>query len=188
MGRAVYEPLLEQTGLAANTRHHYIAGMMIAATIGVVLAGLMPAGRPPRWFANVALAASIVALALASHWDPPISHYDFARRETAHVLDEIARQTATAPAGADVYIANKQFNSVWILLRNDLGIFPGWAAVFAMFHPDDTLAGHRAYFLAAPEDLAGAQRQGGRQVDALLRPIPTPTRSSDDSTPTGGAS
>jgi hypothetical protein len=48
--------------------------------------------------------------------------------------------------------------------------FPGWAAAFVIFFPDDTVEGRRVHFVVStPEELAAA-RDGRRMADLLVAP------------------
>jgi hypothetical protein len=176
-GRALIESLTAQNGLEGAARYHYLTGTMIAAMVGLVLLGLSPARVAPAW-ANAALIGwAGTTLLVALRWGPPIFHFEFARRETAYALDGIARAVGTAPPGADVYVPNKPFRSVGFLMSYDVATFPGWAAVFAITHPDGLLDGHRVYFVMPEDELTKVRERGGREVAALLRSAPAPNGS-----------
>ncbi|MGH9643719.1 MAG: hypothetical protein ACRD3Q_15015 [Terriglobales bacterium] len=171
MGRAPLEPMMGPRGLAASLRYHYIAGMMVALCVGAVLRGILPGKHLPPWLSNAAVGIwAAIALAIALRWGTPIFHYDFARRETLYALNGISTLASAAPPGGDVFVANRPFRSIGFFMTMLPDQFPGWAAIFAMFHPDDMLDGHRVYFLVPEAQLAQIEELGGRQVAALLRP------------------
>ena len=161
LGRAWSAPV-------STARYHYLGGMIVAIALGLVLDGLTTGTRVPPWCRNGAVAAwATLALYVAVRLGPPINHFNFARHETESTLAAITAIAASAPPGADVYILNRPFHSIFFV--PDLTYFPGWAAVFAMFHPDDMLDGHRIYF-SVPSGEGHDDRAKGRQATALLRP------------------
>jgi len=147
-------------------RYHYVAQLLLALLVCIVLARfgpLLPAT------AKLLLLIGWYALTLLSYarFAPAIDHHDTARAGTALAMATIQRSIVTAPGGQPIFIANRGFAQ----LPFDPAQFPGWAAVFTIFHPvNHTIDGRRIFFVEpAPEVLAAAKR-GKRTAPLLISP------------------
>ena len=97
------------------------------------------------------------------------------------MLDEIRAAAAKAEDGSDVYIANRPFPAMGpVFFRSPH--FPGSAGVFVIFFPDNTVDGHRVYFVE-PEHKYYAHVRNGRRTAKLLVPRPPTTQTA--TAPTG---
>jgi hypothetical protein len=179
-GRATLVAPENLAWMVRTTRYQYVGAMAVAVAVGVVTGALTSGWWAPDWLTNGVLAVwAIATVAVALRYGPPINHFNFARRETIATLAAIDALAAAAPPGADVYIPNRPFRSIGFLLGNDVTVFPGWAAIFAISHPDDVVDGHRLHFVM--EDVGTlAKAQEGRRASALLC---GPARTSDAGAP-----
>jgi len=154
--------------LVQARRLHYAGLMPLAIGLCVALAALA-ARRPPRpALGNACLAIGLLALVAAQATSPPlVPDPSEARRETEQVLAAIREAVDSSPPGQDVYIANRDFLAIDYPLLPRAARFPGWAAVFAIFHPSDRVEGRRVFFVETRPHVLAAAR-GGRRSGALL--------------------
>jgi len=148
-------------------RYHYLAPLPLAVALCLALAQLQrwrPLPRPAR---DGLLAAWLAVMAIG--WavaGPRIDTHRGARQLTEHAVAAIRRQIDSAPPGADVYIQNRPFRGVGPFLINNPRVFPGLAAVFVVFFPENTVAGRRVFFVVADPALRAATR--GRRTTSLI--------------------
>jgi hypothetical protein len=160
---------LEPWEAATTSRYHYAALLPVVLLLCLALAELgrrlaVAAHVRDAVLAAVLLAVGVRALATARAID---AHGD-ARQATARVVDGIRALVAAQAPGEAVYVPNQAFPPVRFFERADLRGFPGWAAVFVVFFPDNAVDGRRVYFVV-PEELARAAPTSGlRRVDTLL--------------------
>lgn len=170
-GRAPY--FAQGIAFEREARYQYAATIGYSLITAVVLAhGLsrLRASDPARAFG----AATFVTALLTLIWlyAPPINHHASERRETAAVLAAMRAQIHDAPPGADVYIANQRFSGVGFLIAAaGMDSFPGWAAVYAIFYPGDSVDGRRVHFVTEPA-IVEAGRMGRRSSRLLVSPAP----------------
>jgi hypothetical protein len=151
-----------------EARYQYggtLALTLVAAVVLSQLSGKLPTRSGVRLIALVAFAGGLVVC--GRRFAPPLTHHEGGRRETEAVLAAIRAQIDAAPPGSAVYIQNRQFLSVGLLLRK-MTIFPGWAGVFTIFFPDNTVDGRRVYFVSDEAVVAAGRR--GRRTASLLVP------------------
>ena len=183
-GRAnLFLALHREMAVAATTfRYHYLA----SAAVTVALCGTIAhAARRPPWRAGAWLfvgwlVASAVFVLVRPH---PIDHHAEARRETEGVLDTVRAQLDAAPPASTVYVENHPFTQVALLLPNNPELFPGWAALFLVFHRSDVVEGRTVRFVERDPRVLEARRAGG-PIASLLVPSP---HASNVSGATGGS-
>src|SRR5262249_56928071 len=128
---------------AAWTRYHYLLLALLTALVCVALAALRARGRVGGTLvaggAAIWLAARIVVLTVRPH---AIDHHDAERAETAEVLAAIREAAAGAPPQGTAVIRNRVFNSARIQRS-----FPGWAGVFVLYFPGNTIHGRTLRFV-----------------------------------------
>jgi hypothetical protein len=169
IGRAAFVNSANLAFMVRTARYHYLGPLVVAVTIGIVLDGL-GLGRwlPDPVKTGALLAWAITAMVVVALYRQPIDHFDTARDETARALGTVEAAIAASPAGTDVYVPNQPFASVGFVLYGNMAAFPGWAAVFAAFHRDDVVDGHRVFFVIDdPKTLAAARH--GHRAESLLR-------------------
>src|SRR5262249_4001777 len=90
--------------------------------------------------------------------------HDDARRYTQQALAAMQLAIDRSPPGRAVYIPNQSFRALPFFPS----LFPGWAAVFVIFHPDNRASdGRPIYFV---EDNLGVidVAQRGKRTQGLL--------------------
>ena len=158
--------------MAGTLRYHYLATAVLSALVCTALPAVI---RVPleEWTKATVLASAIAAGAVLYVADGrPIDHHDVARRETAGVLAAVRARVAGQPAGAPVYMDNHPFASVALYMGRFQLPFPGWAAIFLIFHPSGTLEGRPMYFVTRDPRLIAAAR--GRVRSLLVSPDAVP--------------
>ncbi len=151
-------------------RYHYLAPLPLAIALCLAL-GQLQRWRPlPSAARDGLLAAWLVATAIAfAAIGPPIDVHLRARQFTENAVVEIQHLIDTAPADGNVYIPNRPFRGVGPFLVNNPRVYPGLAAVFTVFFPDNTVGGRRVYFVVADPALRAAT-QGKRTASLLVGP------------------
>jgi hypothetical protein len=166
-GRA---PLLESWRVpiarsSAWPRYHYLPLALLTLLLCSALACLRAPGRAPRALVSgAALLWSAACLVTLVVRPPAIDHHDPERVETEAVLRSIRDAVTTAPPGTVVAIQNRAFSSARIP-----GLFPGWAGVFVIHFPEDSVDGRPVRFIAADGDWTLAHARGGRIAQLLVR-------------------
>jgi hypothetical protein len=96
-----------------------------------------------------------------------IDHHEDPRKETARVLRVIHARIDARGSGSDVMFANNRFGSIGPYTQS--AAFPGWAAVFVIFFPENTVDGKAVHFVEFDrKTLRDAMAQGGQRIQSLL--------------------
>jgi len=165
--------------LAQSPRYHYAAGALLGIALVVALHALaervdLSTGAANRLWAAWAV-TFVGMLAFTPH---PIEHFDPDRRETLAALSAIQQRIAAAPPGAPVSIPIDPFYSVGTFNIEFRNLFPGTAALFVIFYPDNVVDGHRITFTSSdPKTLEAAR---GRRGETLID-LPGPGAAAKDS-------
>jgi hypothetical protein len=167
-GRAIlFEAAHTPLSIAAmGARYQYLALAIVAVLVCTALAQV--AARGPTASAvvlgstGVWMVARIAALVLRPF---PIDHWDAQRAETTAMLDGIRKHIASTPPGEVATIENQPFG----LSRGFPAMFPGWAGMFVVFFPDDTVDGRPVRFVVSGDDWQRAQARGGRIAALVAR-------------------
>jgi hypothetical protein len=157
---------------ATAFRYHYLASAALTVVLCWVLEWLATA-RLVRW-RDMLLVTALAAVALSLRGVPPIDHHDQARRETEQVLGTVRAAVAAAPPGSTVYVENRRFAAVAIFVLQHPEMFPGWAAVFLIFHRSNLLDGRTVKFVARDPRVLEATRRGGPIASLLVAPDAVP--------------
>ena len=167
--------------LVRSPRFHYATGALLAAALTTALAALAGRWSVPAPAARAAFAAALLAVAWSGLGvERRIDNFDGDRAATLRVLVDIRAAIDAAPPGATVEIANRQFGQVGYVNVGYRDRFPGTAAIFAIFHPENVVDGRRVVFTSDdPLVLKGAR--GGRRSATLLRELPAPEAAAKDS-------
>jgi hypothetical protein len=163
-------PLLPTT-VASRARYHY-AGTIPLTLACCVIAGSLARSLPLGARGRDGLVAALIALVAAAFVRAPwqIDHWDESRRVTGEVLQTIRSKARVQAADRPVMIDNGYFPPAGLQLPT---AFPGWAAVFVIFFPENRLDGRPVYFVdPRPDVLAGARK--GKRSAQLLVPPPRP--------------
>jgi hypothetical protein len=181
-GRAIFFLIPTMGYAVVQQRYHYVAPIPLAIVLCIMLHQLAP--RHGRGVAGVTLLLVWAGFTFYSyrHARPFLDLHPNTRAETNMVLNGVRAQVAAAPAGADVYIPNRDFKSVGHLLVGNPAGFPGWAAIFAVFYPDNVVDGRRVHFVIddpfVVQAVSGGRRTSGLVVgpDQVKPPSPAPPR------------
>lgn len=168
LGRFYTTGRLEYVYRAA--RYHYAAPAMLAVAFCTAISGL--AGV--RWL------GTSLRLTLLSSWilletvgyarGARIDHFDEPRREVTQTMDEIAAAARGAPPGTSVYLPLRPFFGVGRVVATILPIFPGTAAIFAVYSATDEIDGRRVFFVAPDAKVYAATRDGRRSSKLIAEP------------------
>lgn len=167
-------PLVAALGPAATReltqadRYQYAGPVGLLLAVAAVCATIRVANALPRSARTVALLAWATGAAATIALRPPIDHHHAAKVETEAVLSDIRRRIAAAPPGAQVRIPLAPFHSVGLINLHSYPLFPGNAAIFAVFFDDDVVDGRRVVFTTTNGAMAEGARVGRRSA-ALIR-------------------
>ena len=172
MGRSgYYQGLKFSLALAISAeRYHYLGPMALAVMFCLMVSGAstMDAVKV-RWGRSLFLiwAAGTFFFYLQTNRAGVDPDGTFERWEHAKVVALIRREVEGSPKGANVYIENKAFGTHLLPL-----VFPGYAAIFVISYPENTVAGRRVYFIEKEERIRtlAASLGGTRLPDLLVAP------------------
>lgn len=163
LGRGLF-----RSGAVGASRYQYMALLPVVLLLCEVV-GFATS------FLRAAQAAVLVVAALATpllsyrSYSPPLDPAAAARRETEVVFQRIQIRANAQPGNGPVCIRNEDFGSA--KTRNPTrALFPGWAALYAIFEPRNEIAGRRIYFLEEDEEVLAAAARGRRTAD-LIAPL-----------------
>ena len=171
IGRALFTVVMIGRAVAwsaTHARYHYLGPAIIAIILCLMLdefSRLVFKSRLRQVAVAVALGAPLL-VQLVLH--QPIDHHDPARAETYSVLDRLDLFAQQVPEGGDVCIRNRPFQSIGGFLAQDPASFPGWAGVFAITHPVNTIDGRTVHFIEADPRVLRAARANPQRRAARL--------------------
>jgi hypothetical protein len=160
-------PLHRVSAAAREPRYHYVA--LLPATLLVCEVVGAAAGLLATLQAPVLIVAALATPALS--WQPRrLALYDPApaRQETQGITARI-HALAAVPSDAPVCLPNQAFSSLDFVANVRLE-FPGWAAVYAIFEPDDTIAGRHIYFVERNREVLQIASRGRRSASLIVSP------------------
>jgi len=156
---------------ATTARYHYLAQFGLAAALGIAAGGLLERFPPPRPLARAA-GATTLAVLLAGAWlRPPAVNEHAGVRQAARMFAGRIRAEVRRATGPTAVLQNSPWNAGGPLLGVRPESFPGRAAAFIVYFPDDVVDGRAVRFVAPANEVATAQRVGGR-IAGLLVPAP----------------
>jgi hypothetical protein len=155
---------------AIQSRYHYVGLIPLTAIVCIVLARVGAARRIDGRAKNALLALSLGTI-LVAHWRSgfALDHHPEARQQTDQVLGQIRARIAAAQPGETVTIANARFAQLFPPIV-PMADFPGWAAVFVVFYPDNTVDGRRVTFFEKDQASIKAAAAGKRSAGLLVPP------------------
>lgn len=167
-------------GLAGTTpfsnggtaRYHYV-GLIPLVVGSCLMVARLGAGSWPGPRAKDALLLALLVVLVGGYqrstWR--IDQWETARARTVGALDTIRARIRAAPPGSDVYLPARAFAPVGGFVTQ--AMFPGWAALFAIFFPDDRVEDRRVHFVSGDPEVLAAARSGTRSAALLVaRPAP----------------
>jgi len=173
---AVARSMFIQLGLAVlarSSRYHYAAGALLSLLICLAIAALVARLHVSLRAGRIAFAGWLIGLAIVLLCNERrIDHYDGDRRSTVAALADIQRAIDATPRGDTAVIPVQPFGAVGFVNFPYRDRFPGTAALFAVFYPDNVVDGHPVVFTSSdPLTLRGAR---GRRAASLLQAVPDP--------------
>jgi hypothetical protein len=151
---------------AASPRYQYLPLAFLVSLLCAALAELGAiSGRATRVVKVGAALWSLAVLAGLALFPVPIRHWDSERAETEALLQNIREQVAQTRPGEVAWIENRPFGISAVLPD----LLPGWAGVFVVYFPNDTVDGRPVRFLVSERDWQNAQLRGGRIAELVVR-------------------
>jgi hypothetical protein len=167
-GRVVFFKSYTDAVMAMQPRYHYAALIPLTLLICLLLGQLGVLIRVRAWMANALLFAWLALLGAAyANFGYVTDHHDVARRQTEQVLGIIRTRLNAKPPGADVFIENRSFAGLPLVPKP---IFPGWAGVFVIYYPSNTVDGRRVHFVDKELAVGVASARGKRSAGLVVPP------------------
>lgn len=161
------------TTLAQTPRYHYAGPVFPITALCVVAGQLSQRFRLPGSVPS-ALLLLLLAVLLGNRSEGDLGREQAAARiETANTIRSIRRQIDQTPSGQDVYIENQRFAALGKVNIEEWT--PGWAAVFVIFFPENTVDGKRVFFVEPNLKVVQAAQRGTRSRTLLISPRPLPS-------------
>ena len=149
-----------------SSRYQYLGLSVVALLVCTALAQVAALGPTANRIVQATTAAWMVVRIVVLMVRPfPIDHWDSERAETMAMLTSVRQQIARTPPGQVALIENQPFG----LSRGFANVFPGWAGMFVVFFPDNTVDGRPVRFLVSEDDWQRAQARGGRIATLVTR-------------------
>jgi len=173
VGRSFFADVVGLGTVVRPTRYHYSAPVGLALALAVILRVLGDGVVWRRAAVGALSAVWVAAIGLANVVAaPPIDLYARAQHRVDVTLAEIGARIAAAPPGQPVYIPNRRFYPYampGVELR-----FPGLAALYAIYFPDDVVDGRRIFFVESDPKVFAATRTGRRSATLVVAPEAVP--------------
>ncbi|MFN8545478.1 MAG: hypothetical protein U0807_14885 [Candidatus Binatia bacterium] len=151
---------------AGSTRYHYLPVALLGLTLCTALGNIASRGpRAARVVRVAAVAWTVALLGVRARAPLPIDHWPAQRVQVEAMLRSIREQIARTPPGQVTTIVNQPFD-LRVYLPTSL---PGWAAMFVVFFPENTVAGRPVRFLVSAADWSSLQARGGRAAELAMR-------------------
>lgn len=185
MGRAALFQVLVSLSMSIQPRYHYAGLVPFTLMLCLALAsfGNLPlfsrttervGGRFSALPSALKTAALVIVLGLIgttyASSDFSIDHHQDARAQVDELLATVMRSVGAAEMGADVYIPNRSFPGFFAVSPI---VFPGWAAVFAIYHPTNEVEGRHVYFVDKRLGVLIASAKGKRSSSLIVAQPPT---------------
>ncbi|MDX2169022.1 MAG: hypothetical protein SF182_18285 [Deltaproteobacteria bacterium] len=173
IGRSPLIPPLSLLYVATAPRYHYPATALLAALVGLLVYRVGAGIRLPPGITRLALALWLAAIATRVAWRSPAEDLTAAGRPALdYALGAMRDRIAAAPDGATVYIENRPFAGVAAFTRP--AVFPGWAALYAIFHADWETASRRVLFIDADPAVRANADRSPRAAGLIVAPDDVP--------------
>ena len=130
----------------AEPRYHYVALLPVTLLVCELLR--RATGRLRAAEAPVLILAALATPLLSYNRPKPLLYDPIpARRETETIIERIRTLAAAPPGSGPLCLPNGAFGGIAsYVVANPRLEFPGSAALYAIFEPDDTINGRRIYF------------------------------------------
>jgi len=147
-------------------RYHYLPLALLTVAVCTALGEI--AARGPLASRAVSVAAGLWMLgriAVLVLRPFPIDLADRQRAALEDVFRSIRAQVERTPPGEVALIENKPFGASLYFPA----LMPGWAGLFVIFSPEDTIDGRPVRFLVSEDDWERARARGGRIAGLVVR-------------------
>jgi hypothetical protein len=169
LGRVVFFTAYPSATMAMQPRYHYAGLLPLTILLCVLLGHAGRRLRLPAWAKTSLVVAWLTLVASTYAWsDFVIDHHAKAKKQTDEVLATIRARVAAQPPGTEVSIPNRGFAAFPGGVPRPA--FPGWAAVFVVFHPENTVDGRRVRFIDADLGVNVASVRGKRSKGLIVPP------------------
>ena len=176
VGRTQYLVAFNAEMLTGLARYHYLGLVGFVMLISAVVQRVSAKMRPNPRVADALLASWVVLNLAAYAVSPfPLDRQDQARRQTESTLSALRAEIASGVPGGQVRIRNRNFPAL-PAIAVPYTLFPGWAAVFVAFFPENTVDGRRVYFIQRNPAVIEALRDGRRTRDLFVPAEPSPAQ------------
>ncbi len=166
-GRATFFNLSTMVRAVVQPRYHYVGQMPLTIIVALMLSRLAVWVRLRMLWKELLLAAWLGLVAFAfDRADFRIDHHISARRETTAVVETL-QAMIDGTSENNVYIRNDLFRSVGPMLVGYLPGFPGWAAIFTIYYPDNVVDGKRVYFVT-DDPMVVTETSNGKRTRGLF--------------------
>lgn len=174
VGRGAFVVMTTEDGLNTASRHHYVGTMLLTVVCCIAVAQRPRGGWVGRVAPQVLLAAwYLMSAATYAILTPPSANNDSVRTRALNEVAALRAKIDSVPIGQPVYIKNRVFPPVVHFLV-PVETFPGLAAAFVIYFPDNIVDGRPVYFVETrPSVLAATAR--GRRTRTLVVPGPAVT-------------
>ncbi|MBX3026815.1 hypothetical protein KF840_18055 [bacterium] len=163
-------------GAAAGrvNRYHYLGLALVVTALCIAGSAVTARWRVPQRLRDGALALAIGVLVVAwARSAPRIDHHDDVARQAQAALRSIDRVIDAVPPGDSVFVSNSPFAGLGPLYTAKT-VFPGWAGLFVIYHPDNTVRGRPVYFIEPSWQVRETMR-GRRTAGLLVSQTPLPS-------------
>jgi hypothetical protein len=148
-------------------RYHYGAFIALTLVLCAALKALADGWRVRSGLRSEALLTCLTLLAVAWTTSPHrIDHHEKDARIVTNALAVLRSQIAQCEGCQSVDVENRYLRG--LLPVHPPALFPGWAALFVIFHPDNSVDGKKVRFREKDPRVVDAARRGRRTRDLLV--------------------
>jgi hypothetical protein len=153
-GRAGFLPMLPIISVISTERYHYIGFLTLTLLLCSILANLTAGTYARPVLKNLLLLSSLTLIGAGFVWKrPAIDHHVEARKSTQFALNWMNARIDSSPPDTAVYFFNRIFEPTppyWMPPVQ----FPGWAAVYVIFFPENSVDGKPIRFVQRGRKIA----------------------------------
>lgn len=168
MGRVVFFQALTSALMAIQPRYHYAGLVPFTLLICALLAraGSLHIFRPVvKTVALIAVLGLIAGAYATSNFQ--VDHHFDSRVQVDEVMTSVMSGVGAVQPGDNVYIPNRSFAGFFVVPPT---VFPGWAAVFAIYNPTNIIEGRHVYFVDKRLGVLIASAKGKRSSRLIVPP------------------
>jgi hypothetical protein len=151
---------------ARSARYQYLPLSLVTLLVCVALAELAARGKVAHRTISAVTALWVIARLTALVGHPfAIKHADDERAESTAMLASVRREIAGTPPGKVALIENRPFSISRLVPQ----LMSGWAGMFVVYFPQNTVDGRPVRFLVSADDWIRAQERGGRIAELVVK-------------------